>query len=103
MSPASYPEVIFGWSLTVNFEVLLNFPYSQTCTQRPPSGPKTGGRCSEVASCYKDLNWDSKTVVAAERWSLFGGGRWLMFDCIALNKVNISKSIVRFFSVHHFD
>ncbi len=33
----------------------------------------TGGRCSEVVSCYKDSNWDSKRVVAVDRWSLAKG------------------------------
>ncbi len=35
----------------------------------------TGGSCSEVGLCYKNLNWDSKIVVAVGRWSLFRGGR----------------------------
>jgi hypothetical protein len=35
----------------------------------------TGGRCSKVGLCYKDLNRDSKMVVSVGRWSLFGGGR----------------------------
>jgi hypothetical protein len=30
----------------------------------------TGGRCSEVAVCYNDSNWDSKMVVVVGRWSL---------------------------------
>jgi hypothetical protein len=34
----------------------------------------TGGHCSEVVLCYKDLNWNAKMVVAVGRWSLFGGG-----------------------------
>jgi hypothetical protein len=43
----------------------------------------TGGRCSEVSSCYKDLNWDSKIVVAVVRWLLFECGHHLRFDCIS--------------------
>ena len=35
----------------------------------------TGGRCSEVALCYKNQKWDPKIVVAVDKWSLFGGGR----------------------------
>ncbi len=34
----------------------------------------TGGRCSEVVYCCKDLSWDSKMAVVEGRWSLFGGG-----------------------------
>jgi hypothetical protein len=50
--------------------------HSQTCVQRPPSGPQICGRCSEVAfNVIKDSNWDSKMVVAVGSWSLFGGGR----------------------------
>jgi hypothetical protein len=35
----------------------------------------TGGRCSEVALCYKIRKWDPKTVVVIDKWSLLGGGR----------------------------
>jgi len=31
----------------------------------------TGGCCKEVGLCYKNWNWDSKIVVAMDRWSLF--------------------------------
>ncbi len=53
--------------------------YSQTYVR--PSGTKnlrpllTEGRCSEVGTCYDDINFDSKVVVADARLSLFGGGR----------------------------
>jgi hypothetical protein len=29
----------------------------------------------------KDQDWDSKMVVVVGRWSLFGCGGWLRFDC----------------------
>ena len=35
----------------------------------------TGGRCSEVALCYKKGKWDRQMVVVVGTWSLFGGGR----------------------------
>jgi hypothetical protein len=40
----------------------------------------TGGRCSEVALCYK--NWDPKLVVALDQRSFFEGGRLLRFESI---------------------
>jgi hypothetical protein len=40
----------------------------------------TCGHCSEVGSCYTDINWYSKMVVDVDRWSLFGCVRWLRFD-----------------------
>jgi hypothetical protein len=36
----------------------------------------TGGCCKEVGLCYKNWNWDSKIVVAMDRWSLWTGGRY---------------------------
>jgi hypothetical protein len=63
-----------GSSETDLIFVIASTKYSQTCVQRPPSGPRicgrvdsllTGGCCSEVGFCYKDSNWDSLVVVVA--------------------------------------
>jgi len=35
----------------------------------------TDDRFSDAGLCYKDSNWDSKLMVAIDRWSVFGGGR----------------------------
>jgi len=42
----------------------------------------TGGRCSDVATCYKNSKWDLKNVVVVDKWSLFGDGCLLVFDGI---------------------
>jgi hypothetical protein len=34
----------------------------------------SGGRCSEEGLFHKDLNWESKKVVAVGKWSLIGSG-----------------------------
>jgi hypothetical protein len=69
----------------MKFKILF-LVQSNLCTTTTLGTPNlwpllTGGRCSEVAFCYKDLNWDYKITVVVGRWSLFGGGRWLRFDC----------------------
>ncbi len=47
-----------------------------------------GGRCPEATLCYKDLNWES----VVDRWSLFGGGNKLRFDCIYKNFIKYLHS-----------
>ncbi len=42
----------------------------------------TGGRCSGVCLCFKDLKWDSKMVVSVDGWLLIGDGHLLWFDSI---------------------
>jgi hypothetical protein len=52
------------------------FPYTAKPVYNDhPRDPKfvavvDSGRCSELGLCYKNLNWDSKMVVAVGRWSL---------------------------------
>ncbi len=55
---------------------------SQTCVPRPTVGPQICGRCWQVDNVQRYLY-----VVRLKNpkwWSLFGGGRWLSFDCILL-------------------
>ncbi len=52
---------------------LYFYKQSNLCSTTTPETPNlllTGGRCSEVDLCYKDISWDSKMVVAIDRWSL---------------------------------
>ena len=51
----------------------------------------TGVSCSEVTLYSKYLERDAKIAVVVDRWSLFGGGRYLGFDVITLvSKFNVS-------------
>ena len=66
---------IFTPGYASTFEVQSNL-----CTTTTLGTPNlwpllTGGRCSEVALCNKNRKWDTKIVVAVDKWSLFGGGR----------------------------
>ncbi len=47
----------------------------------------TGGRCSEVPLCCGKR--DVKIVVIVDRWSLFGGGRKLRFDCTLKKELSL--------------
>jgi hypothetical protein len=62
--------------------------YSQTCVQRPPSGPQNSGRYWQMAVILKSFIfllylyylckssiWGLKMGCVTDRWSLFGGGR----------------------------
>ena len=51
----------------------------------------TGGRCSEVPLNYKCGKRDVKIVVVVDRWSLFGGGRQLRFDCSFLGEIEAKR------------
>jgi len=68
-----------GW-LKIFMGVDAKSTYSQTCVQRPPSGPQTCGRCLQLVVVQKGTlrsktkNWDSKMVAVIDSWSLFGAG-----------------------------
>ncbi len=73
--------------LYIIFNIFIKYVLSNLCTTINLGTQKlwpllTGGHCSEVGLYHKDLNWDFKMVVVAGRWSLFGGGGKLRFDCI---------------------
>ncbi len=67
----------------LNFIMCVQSNLCTTTTQRTQKQWPllTGGRCSEVILCNKNTKGDQKMVVVTDRWSLFGGGRQLRFDC----------------------
>ncbi len=40
---------------------------------------------------YNDNPWDPKFVAVVDRWSLFGGGRLVRFDCNTFSKFTFFK------------
>jgi hypothetical protein len=63
-----------GYSLSMNLRILSNLCTTTTLGTNNLWPFLTGGRCSEVASCYKNWKWYPKMVAAIDKWSLLG--RW---------------------------
>ncbi len=63
-----------GYSLSMNLRIQSNLCPTTTLGTQNLWPMLTGGRCSEVASFYKNWKWYPKMVAAIDKWSLLG--RW---------------------------
>jgi hypothetical protein len=91
-------EMIYSYIFVTWFTIKLM--YNDHSRDPPNLWPLLkGGRCSEVALCYKDSYWDSKNgghcrqVVATRRWSL--AQVWLYFD-LSFNRTHFQVRIFAF-------